>query len=125
MSFDWAEYLNLAQELVGQTTIPSSKEAKLRSAISRAYYAAFCKARNHLRDREGHVIPKKNTHWYVIDQFNGSPDKLHRWVGRDLERMRRDRNKADYADMVSGLPRLMILVLKQAQRTLSNVTHLT
>lgn len=42
MNFDWSGYLNLAQELAGQTGTSASKEAKLRSSISRAYHAAFC-----------------------------------------------------------------------------------
>ena len=45
MKFDWEEYFNLAKELAGTT-----EEAKLRSAVSRAYYSAFCLARNYLRD---------------------------------------------------------------------------
>jgi len=49
MSFDWADYLTLAQELADQAASSQSTEAKLRSAISRAYYAAFCKESNHLR----------------------------------------------------------------------------
>ena len=56
MNFDWSEYLNLAQELAGRPTSLSNEEARLRSAISRAYYAAFCKARNHLRDNENLLI---------------------------------------------------------------------
>ena len=43
MAFDWTEYLTLAQELVQR-----EEEACLRSAISRAYYAAFGKARERL-----------------------------------------------------------------------------
>jgi len=37
MSFDWAEYFYLAQELNGTPTMPYSEEAKLRTIISRAY----------------------------------------------------------------------------------------
>ena len=81
MSFDWSDYLIVAQELTDQTTASSKTrsklkvrllnvinrayyvafkkvgkrsldEAKLRCAISRAYYGAFRKARNHLRDKD-------------------------------------------------------------------------
>ena len=45
MSFDWSEYLKLAQELAGQTGNPASQEARLRAAVSRAYYAVFCISR--------------------------------------------------------------------------------
>jgi hypothetical protein len=51
MSFDWSKYLNVAKELAGVETSAASQEAKLPAAISRAYYAAFIKARNHLRDK--------------------------------------------------------------------------
>ena len=40
MSFDWAEYLALAQELARPGTSNLSQEARLRSAISRAYCVA-------------------------------------------------------------------------------------
>ncbi len=46
MSFDWSEYLTLAQELVAalpETATPQAKEAKLRCATSRAYYAVWCR----------------------------------------------------------------------------------
>ena len=50
MSFEWADYLAVAQELAGQPMPnPPSREAKLRSANSRAYYAAFWVALIHLR----------------------------------------------------------------------------
>src|SRR6266699_1738747 len=81
MSFDWSDYLIVAQELTSQTAASSKNrskikvklldfinrayygtfkkvrrrsldEAKLRCAISRAYYGAFRKARNHLRDKD-------------------------------------------------------------------------
>ena len=42
--FDWTAYLDLARELAKQT----DNEAALRSAISRAYYAAFGMAHRRL-----------------------------------------------------------------------------
>ena len=48
MSFDWHQYLDLAQELAGQQQKPSTEDARLRSAASRAYYGAYCAARNKL-----------------------------------------------------------------------------
>jgi uncharacterized protein (UPF0332 family) len=49
MMFDWSDYLDLANELAGDIASQTTEEAKLRSSVSRAYYAAFCKARNYLR----------------------------------------------------------------------------
>ena len=70
MSFDWSNYLDLARELQRQGAIHSSKEAELRSSISRAYYAAFCKARNYLRDRRRLTLSEgPEVHADVQDAF--------------------------------------------------------
>jgi uncharacterized protein (UPF0332 family) len=125
MSFDWSEYLNLAQELSGHITGPSSQEARLRSAISRAYYAAFCKARNHLRDKERHSIPDGGqAHPYVREQFRRSPDKARKKLGENLNRLRIDRNKADYHDTVAGLPAITEKALRLAERGISKLDSL-
>lgn len=117
MSFDWLEYLDLAQQLTRSTTGPSSREARLRSAISRAYYAAFCKARNHLLKKGPIPNEKKiNMHKYVREQFMGSPDKARKKIGADLNRLRTDRNKADYWDIVAGLHGTTERALKQSER---------
>jgi uncharacterized protein (UPF0332 family) len=101
MSFDWSEYLNLARNLAGQTTTPPNQEAALRSAISRAYYAAFCMARNHLRDRENVLnIPLDGrAHQDVPNTFLQSRNRVRRSVGTDLKRLRTDRVQADYYDV--------------------------
>jgi len=125
VSFDWSEYLNLAQEMAGLAVGPSSQDAKLRSAVSRAYYAAFCKARNHLRDKEGHRIPPSgDAHIYVREQFQNSTDRLRRGMGSTLNRLRIDRNKVDYDDVVKRLPSMTTSVLRQAARVISDLGRL-
>lgn len=103
MIFDWSEYLTLANDLAGARTNPSTDEAKLRAAISRAYYANYCIARNHLRDKEGHTIPWADAHKYVIDQFRNSSDKARKDLGKDLDRLKNYRLSADYKDNYPGL----------------------
>lgn len=125
MSFDWAEYLNLAQELAGQAVSLAGQEARLRAAISRAYYAAFCKSRNHLRDKEGHQIPSGGrAHQYVRDEFKRSGDRLRKQIGYDLERLRSDRNRADYDDSVTNLDVLTVVDLALAGRVISTLGRL-
>ena len=72
MSFDWIEYLNLARKLSGKPLQSVAPEAEERAAISRAYYAAFCKARNHLRNNEGYVKISSSggSHDFVISRFS-------------------------------------------------------
>ena len=57
MPFDWQEYLQLARALAAYEPTDALREAALRSAVSRAYFAAFCRARNHERERRG-FVPK-------------------------------------------------------------------
>jgi len=125
MSFDWSEYFNLAQELVGQTATPAGQEARQRSALSRAYYAAFCQARNHLRDKEGHPLPVGGqVHAHVRDQFRNSLDPARNQIGHDLNRLRIDRNKVDYDDSVPRLDTMTIRDMTLAQRVLFMLSKL-
>ncbi|KAF5436823.1 hypothetical protein C5S35_07295 [Candidatus Methanophagaceae archaeon] len=85
MMFNWSGYLDLAKELAGQTAGQATEEAKLRSSASRAYYAAFCRARNYLRDEGCSIPPTGIAHVIVRDEFKFSTDKQHRKIGQNLE----------------------------------------
>jgi uncharacterized protein (UPF0332 family) len=126
MKFNWREYFNLAQELTGQTTTTlAGQEARQRAALSRAYYAAFCEARNHLRDKEGHSLPAGGQiHVYVRDQFLNSMDPVRNRIGHDLNRLRIDRNKVDYDDLVPTLNAMTARNMTFAQRVLSELAKL-
>jgi len=119
MSFDWSEYLGLAQQLAGKAKISATRESRLRSAISRAYYAAFIQARNYLRDRDGVVIPTQNTHEYVINQFLNSSDEERKKIGRQLRRLRSNRNQADYDDTFADLEAIAKTSLKLAAKIIA------
>jgi len=117
MSFDWTDYVDLSVELVGSGRMRSSREARLRCALSRAYYAAFCLARNQLRDHDGHSIPAYGqAHQYVASAFAASADPRRASIGVLLARMRRERNRADYQDNVLNLAALATTQLQYAQR---------
>ena len=88
--FDWAKYLGLAEELAGR-----GDEAALRSAISRAYYAAFGVTASHLRGR-GVVVPVFKTHAFAWRAFTNNRDPLHVEIGLQLDRLRQWREAADY-----------------------------
>ncbi len=128
MKFDWSEYFNLAKELA-----ETSKEAELRSAVSRAYYSAFCLARNYLRDIQQY--PKLwhnktydiNAHQYVAEKFiyNQSKSQIMIEIGKDLSRLRKMRNKADYEDTMFNLKREARTALMLAQNIISALSNLT
>ena len=133
MRFDWSEYLNLAQELAATNSDSSANsEAKLRSAISRAYYATFCLARNYLRDIEKDPrLSRKNRdineHQYVAEEFIYHPTKMKNMVriGENLSRLRELRNKADYEDTFYNLEREARTALMLAQNIISALNELT
>jgi uncharacterized protein (UPF0332 family) len=125
MMFDWSDYLDLAKELAGRMASHATEEAKLRSSVSRAYYAAFCKARNYLRDIEGRSIPSTgDAHVFVRDEFRHSADRLRRKIGNNLNRLRIDRNKVDYDDSVTGLSSMATMDLTIALKVISTLNIL-
>ncbi len=110
--FDWRDYLELARELGSH-----DDEASLRSAISRAYYAAFCTARNRLI-QQGELIPQtREAHRLVWEKYVSHSAGSLRSVGNDGIRMRRWRNMADYDDHVP-------LLASRARRTISKAAKL-
>ena len=129
MKFDWKEYFNLAKELAGTT-----EEAKLRSAVSRAYYSVFCLARNYLRDiqQDPRLLRNKtydiNVHEYVAKEFihNQSKSQPMIEIGKDLTRLRKMRNKADYEDTIFiNLQREAKTALMLAENIISALSKLT
>ncbi len=98
MSFQWAEYIGVAQDLLGQTcTAMPSTEAKQRAAASRAYYAAYWSARSWL-ERNG-LWQRGNgegSHEVVIRLFSQQPRREFKGVGMQLKRLRAMRTWADY-----------------------------
>jgi len=94
MAFDWKTFLDLARDLQARASGAANPEALLRTALSRAYYAAFGYARNYARD-------------YLKFDPRGDPDdhgrlrhhlrsKKRGGTATRLDRLRQWRNEADY-----------------------------
>jgi hypothetical protein len=117
MSFDWAEYLSLAEELQGIAVSgpPVGIEAERRASVSRAYYSAFILARNRLRDVDLVSIPHTGAaHRFVAQHYTNHPDPRRTRIGALLGRLRAVRNRCDYDDRVPGLPTLSRQALQWA-----------
>lgn len=94
MNFSWKQYIHFATELSGRKDEPA-----LRSAISRAYYGAFCYSRNYLTNTGKIQIPKDDLgviHKLVINYLSESDDNDEKLAGQHLSNLRRKRNEADY-----------------------------
>jgi uncharacterized protein (UPF0332 family) len=126
MSFDWAEYLDLAKELAQPSPASVLQEASLRSAISRAYYGAFCRARNHLRALSPHLVfpTGAEIHGFVRDRFRSRPELMSKAIAAHLERLRDWRNDADYDDSVPNLQSLCQMALLAADAVMTSLSTL-
>lgn len=108
MSFDWKEYFTVAQELAKK-----DKEGYFRSAISRAYYGAFCLARN----KKGYKnYTGSDVHSKVIEAFKTEKDKNLREIGAKLDMLRRQRNLADYNEDIKICQKLTTRMLIIAEK---------
>ncbi|MCK4252063.1 DNA-binding protein [candidate division WOR-3 bacterium] len=93
MSFNWIDLLRVAADL-----LKKSGEEYYRSSINRAYYGVFGKTRQRLKTEEKKIFQPPNVHKQVIDYFKKNNDNLYRQIGYDLDRLRKERVKADYKD---------------------------
>jgi uncharacterized protein (UPF0332 family) len=114
--FDWREYLKLAKELAGLQGSGYSQEAAERSAVSRAYYAAFCWARNYA-EKNLAFTPQgtADDHKRLREHLSR---RGHKKLASDLNRLRGWRNKCDYDDDVSNLLQLVSDIIKVAEEVI-------
>lgn len=91
---NWRDFLLLAGRLATGTT-----EADWRTAISRAYYAAFHVARRLFADLNFAVPRADRAHQYLVFRLSNCGELAVEQAGRDLETLRRLRNRADYDEL--------------------------
>lgn len=114
MPFNWEEYNQLARNLQNPASHPD--EAALRCAVSRAYYALHCQARNFAISRKGFKPnPYGSDHSRVIEAFKTGP---YSQVGRVLRELREYRENCDFRDTVANLVILARRAVNEAQRAL-------
>lgn len=97
MAFNWEEFLDLAIALqTGRSDYPH--DAALRSAVSRAYFAAYCIARDYARDKEGLSLANKPSDHSLVRRHylrHGRED-----LASELDDLRQWRNVCDYEDEI-------------------------
>lgn len=97
MTTDWHQFLDFAALLLENPVPAVAAEIQYRVSISRAYYAAFHAARDHLTDYYGYRWNhERGSHEQVISQFDRPAHLGYYKVAKDLERLRRLRVQADY-----------------------------
>lgn len=123
MSFDGSGFLTLAHDLANRALNAQNQEAELRSIIGRAYYAAFLKARFHLKyvDNDPQIPIGSKVHQYVMDQFEQSPDTTRQEIGQFLTILRLERNQADYDENYPNLAENSQIYLFMADDIIDNL----
>ncbi len=131
--FEWILYLVLAKELLISNSLEQElktneniKEAYCRTSISRAYYAAFCTARNYLRDTLNIKISKVDAHAFVISEFKEQRKlKNSHNISNALFSLRKYRNMADYDDICKiGLDRIAQQAVKDSEMIIGFISAL-
>lgn len=104
MRFDWAEFLGVARLLINEDSFPVT-DAKDRSAVSRAYYAAFHLARRHVEENHsGAQIGSGGDMHPGLPKWLATQGAALAEIGVYLDRMRKHRKAADYTDPdIAGL----------------------
>lgn len=106
MSFDWREYKNVAQWIHDNAVVSHlSEEACCRTAMSRAYYAAFQCVMGYAVERESFSESgRSDDHGRLLAHFRGKGGSRAR-IYTSLERLRDNRLLADYSSELMGDPR--------------------
>jgi hypothetical protein len=121
MAFDWREYLTLAEAIHREAGATLPEEAANRSAVSRAYYAAFCAARNWAATHQNfQAANNPNDHPLLRNHFKGRRGWLE--VASTLDELRQWRNQCDYTDEIPGdIPALAQMALQGSQKILDRL----
>lgn len=115
MSYDWAEFLHLAQHLWSYPAEGVTEAARCRTAVSRAYYAAYGHAVQYASADLGFTPSKRaddhhRVRLYLSDvakqleredeQRNASVTRNLSLIANLLDVLRRRRNRCDYAGAI-------------------------
>ena len=119
--FDWADFLTLAKQLRA-----NSDEASKRSAISRAYYAAFGESRIWLENRARIAVPKHGrAHDIVWDEFQRRGDRNSVHIAQTGRRLKDKRRRADYEQHVKDIGSLVQPALLEARQVVTLLESLS
>ena len=120
MEFRWRDFIAVASDLNEGILTSEVPEAYARCAVSRAYYAAFCHARNYARDHYQYTPANHaGDHQLVRQEL-----LVHRQfaVARRLDKLRKWRNQCDYRDDVSDVMDTPAKALELARQVLDALT---
>lgn len=131
--FEWCEFNNLADSYINQ-----SNEAKQRTGVSRYYYGTFCTTRDFLNENDIFLNEKsKKTMHSKRSDVHGETSKIFRkherfrknnigkTISKELDKLRKMRNDADYNKITSdSLNKMMLKSKIKSERVLQLLDEL-
>lgn len=131
--FEWCEFNNLADSYINQ-----SNEAKQRTGVSRYYYGTFCTTRDFLNENDIFLNEKsKKTMHSKKSDVHGETSKIFRkherfrknnigkTISKELDKLRKMRNDADYNKITSdSLNKMMLKSKIKSERVLQLLDEL-
>lgn len=118
MAFSWEDYITLAEHL----NAGNPSEAQMRSAISRAYYGAFCLCR---KQKGLSTDRRADIHNRIISLYKSSGDRTEYSIGHFLDGLRKKRNDADYDGFYSPTFPMTNMHIKNAKNIVTLLNSLT
>jgi len=99
-------------------------EAAMRSAVNRAYFAAFHKTKMFAQSSGVKFSGAKRSdiHKDVVMFLVRHNDEKVKLLSSDLDRLKNNRNKCDYADTVNNLKRIAENAIITAEEIFNNIT---
>lgn len=121
MPFDWRDFLGLARFLqqATETHPPTSAEARLRTAVSRAYFAAYAISARAAEKRYGFSPTGKAEDHRLLRECLKRHKRTD--LARGLDQLRQLRNCCDYNNRVEGLEQMAEEALAYAQDIIERV----
>jgi hypothetical protein len=122
MPFDWMKFLDVARFLQAQDGTGVDEEAAKRCATSRAYFAAYCCARNYARDKLQFVPSRQPDDHEALRRYLGIQGRRSMTsVANKLVSLRMWRNQCDYDDTVPNLLNMLSSAISTAQAVVNSL----
>ncbi|HNZ53329.1 MAG TPA: hypothetical protein PLD55_02350 [bacterium] len=96
MTFNWQDFLNISDFLFKKANDSGFPDAALRSATSRAYYAAYQVSLEYALTSLNYEKPEKNVHKALIEFYRSRNSTNEKKIADDLYRLKQRRVTADY-----------------------------
>lgn len=111
-------YLKLAKKLAS-----IKDEASLRSVVSRAYYASFHKAKMFVQNSGVKFSGggRWKIHQEILEFLAGHNDANVNLLGTELDRLKNNRNRCDYANSVKNLESVALNAIIGAEEIFNNI----